>query len=561
MAAKQSMPVERRDRVFLVLIGSISLSLLLAGTFVSGELRGWDIHLEFSVFTRVMEESAWHPERVYGSLYSQSEVLQAFVYDSVLSISILPVMISKVSGLDGLEIFKLVFPAVYSLTPVVLYKVYREIIAADEAFLSVFLFMSFPFFYWGMLGLARQEVAELMLILLLWVLFCTRMNKGHLLCASFLMAGVVVSHYALAYILILVLVVPLVASRLSRRTHALGTSVIVLLGVMLVLSWGLFVAGGASVTSLTRFLSLVFNGLVQDFFNPSSRPTIVMQALGFASVMPGILHAAFRATNYLVQLSLILGFLYLVFARKPSTAAERRMLPLMTMAFLIVASAVLLPFFAEGFDLSRFYHVALIFMSPCFAYGVRGLEGGFRSLHALLRRDTVPVRTHISAPKLAAAALLFSYLLFTSGWVWAVSAERPTSFIFDSKRMLGYPGPEVKTEYLSEYTTASDIAGARWLRHYLDRSGLVCADFVAAYHVLNSYGGLPRTTSKLPYSCDFSTSYVYLSMLNEAFGIGTTKPHNDVVLWPISEIRVTLVAENRIYSNGASTIYRWYDDP
>lgn len=79
---------------------------------------------------------------------------------------------------------------------------------------------------------------------------------------------------------------------------------------------------------MTSFLSTVSIGVVRDFLDPASRSLEALQALGLASVTPGLLHDANMATNYLVVLSLLLGFL--VFARKGNkTLTEKKMLPMM----------------------------------------------------------------------------------------------------------------------------------------------------------------------------------------------------------------------------------------
>jgi hypothetical protein len=116
--------------------------------------------------------------------------------------------------------------------------------------------------------------------------------------------------------------------------------------------------------------------------------------------------------------------------------------------------------------------------------------------------------------------------------------------------MLNSPDPLRKLAYFNAYTVSQDVAAARWLRsHIQDRP--VCADLTARYHVLNSYGEFPRQGPVLPY-CDLPDSYVYLSVVNTLYGVGTTW---DRPVWEIQDISAALASKNRICSNGGDVIY------
>jgi uncharacterized membrane protein len=156
----------RREPLFLILITSVSLSLILSGTLTSTGLHGYDIYQEFSIFAQVSRERTWHAET-------------GMTYNTALSISILPVMLSTISGLDGIHIFTLVFPAIFSIAPVMLYKIYRKIVTAEAAYLSVFLFMSYPSFYVEMVQLGRQEIAELLFVLLILIFLSPKLSATH----------------------------------------------------------------------------------------------------------------------------------------------------------------------------------------------------------------------------------------------------------------------------------------------------------------------------------------------------------------------------------------------
>jgi len=112
--------------------------------------------------------------------------------------------------------------------------------------------------------------------------------------------------------------------------------------------------------------------------------------------------------------------------------------------------------------------------------------------------------------------------------------------------------PTIQSAYFAEYTVTDDVAGAVWVHAYVNGDN-ICSDYISQYHVLNSYGDFPRSGPYLPANCNYADSYVYLSELNDVYGIGTSYPGN--VLWPISNITTTLANENRIYDNGGPAVY------
>lgn len=529
------------DRYFLMLIASMSLSLLFSAALVSENLRGYDVHQEFNLFTQVLTSGRWQPE---GTSVHNS----AYVYNSVVSISILPAILATVSGLDGVSIFKFVFMGIYSMVPLLLYRLYRNMLRPSSAFLAVFLFMSYPTFYWEVLQIGKQEIAELLLVLL----FCVMLSRPVTAQRSWgvtilvLTVGLVLSHYSLAYIYILLLIISFASSHILHRTASLSNLMMILVSIIAALSWYAYVANAAALASLTDFFSSVLNGLAYDFLNPSSRPAIVMAALGLSSTPAGFLHFISRLTQYLVVSCLIAGLLVLMFKRTKSMS-ERKMLPLMVAGLALTIAGAILPFFGGGLNLSRFYHIALLCASPCFVYGIGWVGSALNRVRSRLGSKWNPP---ISGTRTMAATLLFLYFLFVSGWVWAVTMDRPTSPILDRERMPSYPDVSVRAEYYAEYTTQQDIVGATWLRSHILGAQLVCADYMSQSHVLNSYGDFPRGGQSLSY-CVSSSPYIFLTALNTLYGLG----NDGIRVWPISDISTGLAVKDSVYSNGVTRIY------
>jgi len=536
-----------KDRVYLILIFSISLTLLLCQSLASGNLLGWDIHQEYSLFLQVSKEGVWHPNI-------------DIPYNSVLSVTIFPTILNVVSGLDGAAIFKIVFPLIYSVAPVVLYRLYRKILPPEASFLAVFLFVAYKTSYVELITLAREELAEVLLLLLLLLFFSTKIQgRSRFILILMLTIGIVTAHYSIAYVYLLVLSFTLFSNYFFRgKTSELANPSLLILTASITLGWYTFVTGGSNVAGLVDFLLSIPFG---DFFSLLARPAVVSQALG-VDVLPGLLHLLNRMTYYALNLVLALGFLAFLLKRQ-KVDPERKMMPLMTSGMFLIGCAIVLPNFAFGLNFSRIYHIALLLVSPCLLYGAEMLSLRMEQLFLMIRGVSLraPVPVFAGKGRILAATILFSFLLFDSGWVWAVSMDRPTSFLLDSQRMLTYPEPSLRADLLTYYTAAEDIAGARWLRPQLSSGLSLCSDFWSRYNVLTSYGEISRgsdlvPTYFLPDECDFHGAYVYLSVLNTVYGIGTRfslTPENRT--WQISDISAELFSGNIIYSNGGTKVY------
>ena len=260
------------DRTLLILTASMSLSLLLSFTLTSTNLIGWDIHGEYYAFIQVIGKGMWDPQA-------------RFEYNSAVSISILPAIIDLVTSLNGVQIFKFVIPVIFSAVPVVLYRVYSKFLEGPLAFLAVFLFMSYPTFYGEMIALGRQEIAEVFLTLLLLVFLSpkiSRKRQGRLMIIG-LTLGLVLAHYSLTYIYLLIILFSYVSAKISKKVLTFSGLAMLAMSLLIAFAWYLFVAGGTTIFILGRFISFVTNGISQDFFTPSSRPTEVLQAFGLAS--------------------------------------------------------------------------------------------------------------------------------------------------------------------------------------------------------------------------------------------------------------------------------------
>jgi uncharacterized membrane protein len=166
----------------------IAISLLYHRSLISMYIWGWDIHHEFYLSNLVMANFQWDPTIPAPT-------------NAMLSIAMVAPIYSIISNMDITWVFKIIYPLLFSLVPLGLYRVFQKQTNDKIAFLSCFFFVSLFIFYGEMLTLARQQIAELFLVLLILVMIDKNMDK---IKRSFLYIvfgiSLAVSHYGLSYI-------------------------------------------------------------------------------------------------------------------------------------------------------------------------------------------------------------------------------------------------------------------------------------------------------------------------------------------------------------------------
>lgn len=525
------------DANFLALIWSISLTLLLSSSASSPNLWGFDVNQEFHVFSQVLQTGIW----------STGIVDPLSNYNTLLSVTVFPTIISLVTAISGIPIFKYAFPTIFSLTPVVLYKIYRKLLKPDVAFISVLFWMMYPAFYETMIQLARQEIAEFLLVLLMYVFlsYSGSPKRSDAILVTLLTLGLITAHYTLAFIYMLILAGSLAFSRFSHSRLASGK--IIALSVVVTIAWYLLVGGGALLTSVTGIVSFTASTLAGDFFVPGSRPVVVLQAIGAAPITPGFWHQVNRLTQLAAEACLAVGF-FAFLCRRHWSVSEKKMLPFSVAGMTILIAAVVAPYFAGAFTLVRFYHVALLFICPCIIYGVDSVASALKRLTSTLK----PIHTQLRATRLLLATLVILYFLFTSGWVWAAFHDTPTDLVLDKQRIMNFTNSTTVGMYYRVYPAPQEIAAASWMQSYMGE-GTVCADHVSTFHVLNAYANLPRTDPILPNQCNLNDQIIYLSIMNTRYQLVASGDQGWYRISP--QLTAKIESRNRVYSDGGPAIY------
>ncbi|MFI9802987.1 hypothetical protein ACIHEJ_01175 [Streptomyces sp. NPDC052301] len=209
-----------RRRRYATGVLELGLWCAAAGVLLLTSLRGWyitghDIQREYEVFRLAADSGRWN--------------IAAFrdPYNACLSITLLPTALTRLTGVPGTYVFKVLLPLLFALTPVLVYRSVRNKAPQIVALLSAVYLMMFPTFFTDMTFLARQEVAFFLLGCAMVVVTDTGRPPGRRLLFTVLVAGIVLSHYSTTYVLVVVLAAALAADlvwrllvRLRRRPAA-----------------------------------------------------------------------------------------------------------------------------------------------------------------------------------------------------------------------------------------------------------------------------------------------------------------------------------------------------
>ena len=168
----------------------ISLGILFHYSLIGKYINSFDIHTEYYLANLVVQNSFWN-----------STIPQ--LYNSTISVTILAPLLDKILSLDLTWIFKVVYPLLYALVPVIIFEAVKKQTGNKIAFLATFFFISISTFYFDMPGTAREEIASIFFALLILILANKVVNQqfNRILICVFSIA-LVMSHYTMAFILI-----------------------------------------------------------------------------------------------------------------------------------------------------------------------------------------------------------------------------------------------------------------------------------------------------------------------------------------------------------------------
>jgi uncharacterized membrane protein len=177
-----------------VVLYLVSLALLLMTSLRGWYTTGHDVQAEFELLRLTKTVGLWDMD------------LSPDAYNACLSITILPTVIGHWTLLPDPYVFKLVYQALFALTPVMVYRLACRAAPEPVALVAALYFLGFVTFFQDMPMLNRQEIALMFLATgLLLALDTSRPTWERRTALVVLSAGMVLSHYSTTYVTLVVL--------------------------------------------------------------------------------------------------------------------------------------------------------------------------------------------------------------------------------------------------------------------------------------------------------------------------------------------------------------------
>lgn len=571
--------------LFPLTIFVISLCLLYQTTLISPYLVGTDIYAEYQSFQLVHSSGIW-------------DQLIRDPINSCLSIVMLAPVYSQSLNIDGIWVFKAVYPLLFSLVPLIIYRFVRIQTNSLTAFLSAFFFMAVPTFMLEMIGLCRQQIAELFFALLILLFVDRRLAfRPKFIIMMIIIPCIAVSHYAMGLIgfayfgvmLILIFIMRSTAFRsawswLTQKIGGLphhlsgpgaGSLPLIILFTSFIfyfifsIIWYSLVASGISLEILvdsfniiTRAVSQQAGGLLGQLpagvvTVPGQSDILVKVALGLDFMQASLAGKIFRVLQYITQILIIIGCLRLLI--KPKGLNFRvEYIALSLISFFILAACILLPGFAARLNTTRWYHITLITLSPFLILGAEALWSAAKYICVRFRSNDLnsPVsaysRTFFKAFTLI---ILVPYFIFTSGIIFEAAGR-------EDNNKVDIPFSIALSSYrldLVGILNRQDVAAAGWLVAETKNDINIYADYHAAKVILLLTQQIePRP---IPVNGGFNNPcYIYFTawnnINNQISFAEAAKPGLSIHLktQDIPGLVEALSKSSRIYTNGGAII-------
>lgn len=522
------------ETMYPLVIFVLSISLLYHNSLISSTLYGFDIHQEYYASNLVQISNIWD-HNLFGNI------------NAMLSIVMIAPIYSNICDLSLTYVFKIVYPFLFSFTPLGIYLIYKKQINSPKiAFFSMFYFMSVYPYYTEMLALARQEIAELFLVLIILVMVSNYETPKKKLLYIIFSFGLVISHYGLSYLFIFLSVIGYIfLVYLNKKSEILNVRTIFLF-IILAISWYMFMSSGSIFDILIDLLKHVYRSIFEEFLQTS---TVSLATKSTSSLSGKLLRLLYFSSQFFI----VIGFLqsitkYIHLKNKKDTQFSKEYLGFSLACF--CSLMVFLLTSCTGMNIYRLFHISIIFLSLFCILG--GLS--FFGFIGKYIKAIAPTFHNINNFKFLSMFLIL-FLLLNIGFVQEISNDFPTSASLSQESM---KNGDVNNNMLlyRYYIPVQDVSGSMWLSENKNSTMNVYADETAVKFVLASYGMMPNQTCLYDEKNDYFNSYIYYRYPNVIFNLIPKRDSDMYEYKNISELPSITNKKCIIYSSGYNTVYR-----
>jgi len=284
-------PSQARAYPYVLFI--FALSILLTVSMRGESVTGHDIQREFHVFELASQSGFWDIQRFTDP------------YNACISITILPTLMAKMTGIADAYIFKVVFQIIFAFSIIPIYYFMKRLASAQTAFMGSFLFLAFPTFLNDMAMLNRQEIGMLFFSLIMVLVLTELPRQQKKILTILFLVGIILAHYSSGYIVLSLLflswLVYLLISKLYKRSAKERLTllfptlniVIIFTGLLFTFLWNFQITG--TTAGLEKTASKTFTGLFEK--SDARSNDVSYSLLGGAGKAPGELLNSYVAAS------------------------------------------------------------------------------------------------------------------------------------------------------------------------------------------------------------------------------------------------------------------------
>jgi len=521
-------------RLFPFTIFIIAISFLYNNSLASNYLDGWDIHYEYYYANLVLTNSLW------------ISTIPANI-NAMLSIVMLAPIYSEICNLELTYVFKIIYPFLFSILPVAIYHIYQKQIENEKiAFLSVFFFLSMSAFYTDMLALARQQIAELFLVIFfLIILSDLELFKKRILSVLFIL-GLITSHYGLTYLTLICMPVGYLFMTYVLKSKSDTYNIkFILLFFAFALVWYVNVTGGSVFNTVIEIFTHIYKTISEGLF--------ATKAVGLITNKSQSLSGQILKISYLIsQFFIFIGFIKIFVKSKDFRISNEYFS--FSFAILCILSSSLLTTFT-GMNIYRLYHVASIFLS------LFCVIGGITVFHLIVDiLDKKWSDKFFEEPLKILSVFFVIFLFFNNGLGQQIIHDNPTSVSLNREWMQNSDGIASKYFLYNMHFPSQDVMSTEWLSKSRNLQTEIYADFSSTELLFSSYGMIPGETvlTRRDLTSENnikSGSYIYLRYPNVHYGL--MYGPKDGTQWYITDMLPLLDRKNLIYSNQDNLVYKF----
>ena len=446
----------------------IGLSLLLSMALRSNHIIGSDTHTEYWFFQTTLSDLHW-------------ELFGHTTLDACLSISLLPTICQSILNVDSELLFKVLYPLIYSISPVIIYIISKKYVGAFYAFLASCFFMFQHSFLFTTMN-ARTCTAVIFFALVMMLTFNDELHPlGKKNLIILFMASCMVSHYSTTYIFLFITFVTFIGVELMSKRYAVKkvmSSTIVILFFSMIFFWysqvteTAFSAGvdfvSNTITNLNRFfieesrgggVSAMFGAGIEKKGTPH-KVEFVFTWISFAFIGTGLItlickykEMSFRELNF----------------KRPSFLKGKFEVTYSVVAFacvILLSAMVLFPFVSVGYGMQRLYAMAITILSVFFVIGGVVMAKCLNKLLAVCRWKTLANNVSQVQAYMVILLVLIPYFFSVTGVMYNIFGV-PRAITLNSE------GEQYGTMYIHDQESCC----AKWLKNTTDETSRIYADF------------------------------------------------------------------------------------